>query len=179
MKIGLTLIGLIFSISILAQDIPRNNVFAEVSGVTGIYSVNYERLLLEKRNFNWAIRGGFAYVSENINFANIYYNSRTLFPISISMIKQISNNNYLEIRIGSSNSLYMYEDWSGKGLGDSTNNFVPDKKLRFGTKPSIGIGYRYQPIANGIFFNFLVQKIALNNEDNLYPYISLGIGYAF
>jgi hypothetical protein len=173
MKKYLIVIGLFLSIRASSQDILRNIVFVEASGVTGIYSVNYERLLFKNQNVNLGICGGFALIND------IHYNSRTVFPISLSLIKNIINNHFMEIRVGLANNFYLYKDYSGRGLGDSTNNYVPPKKLGIGILPSIGIGYRYQPETKGIFFNFLVQRITYFSEENWFGNLSLGVGYAF
>lgn len=165
---------MLLSVNIFSQDISRNTFFAEASGVTGIYSVNYERLLFKNQNVNLGIRGGFAYVPVFLG-----YESRTQFPVSLSLIKNIKKNHFLEMRVGLSTSFYIYEDWHGRPLGDTTNSFVPPKKLGMGIIPSIGIGYRYQPETKGVFFNLLAQRIFNLSEENWYGNLSLGVGYAF
>jgi hypothetical protein len=167
-------ICMLLSVNIFSQDISRNIIFAEASGVTGIYSVNYERLLFKNQNVNLGIRGGFAYVPVFLG-----YESRMQFPISLSLIKNITKNHFLEMRVGLSNSFYIYEDWYGRPLGDTTNTFVPTKKLGMGIIPSIGIGYRYQPETKGVFFNLLAQRIPYYSDKYWYENFSLGLGYAF
>jgi len=174
MRIPVAVLSMLLSLNIFSQDISRNIFFAEASGVTGIYSVNYERLLFKNNNVNMGIRMGFAYSPDLL-----HYNSRMLYPISLSMIKNITKNHFLEFRAGLSNNLYFYEDWSGKGLGDSTNNYIPPKKLGYTFVPSIGIGYRYQPKTKGLFFNLLAQRILYFSGENWYGNLSVGLGYAF
>lgn len=174
MKIGLTFIGLVFSVCLFAQNISRNNAFVELSGVTGIYSVNYERLLRDNKNLNFTFRAGVSYISYNK-----HYYSNFVFPISFSVLKNISKNHYLEMRLGFANDFYIYNDYTGHALGDTTGTFVPKKILKDNLIPSIGIGYRYQPETKGLFFNFLLQKIVYFSEENWYGNLSLGIGYAF
>lgn len=177
-NLSLLFVSLFVFVNIYSQDIKKNTVFLEVSGITGIYSINYERLLLKNRTFNLALRGGFAIMSGNISGSS-HYDSRVIFPLSLSIIKNAYKNHFLEVRVGLTNSLFMYKDYSGRGLGDSTNNFVPTTKLKNTFIPSIGIGYRYQPEINGLFLNALVQKIVYFSEDNWYGNFSLGIGYVF
>ena len=93
---------MLISVNIFSQDISRNIFFAEASGVTGIYSVNYERLLFKNNNVNLGIRVGFAYVPTFLG-----YESRTQFPISLSLIKNITKNHFLELRAGLSNNFYI------------------------------------------------------------------------
>jgi len=171
MKIILFFIAFILSVNINAQQVTRNNVFAEASGATGIYSVNYERLLSKKRNINFALRGGIMY------FPDIYP-SGMAFPISISMIKQEKANHYLEIRISSANSFYIDQKYYG-GLGNPSAYPPAEKKLKIWTQLSIGVGYRYQPEINGLFFNILLQKTLPFRDEKWYRYLSMGIGYAF
>ena len=165
---------MLLSVNIFSQDISRNTIFAEASGVTLFYSVNYERLLFKSNNVNLGIRGGFAFVPAILGFE-----SGVQIPISLSLIKNIINNHFLEIRAGLSNSFYIYEDWYGRPLGDTTNSFVAPIKLGIGFLPSIGIGYRYQPKTKGVFFNFLAQRTPLINDEYWHVNFSLGLGYAF
>lgn len=176
MKKYLLILGLFLSINASSQEIARNTIFAEASGVTGLYSVNYERLLFGSQNVNLGLRGGLAY---NTGLLALYYNSRLIYPISLSLIKNIKKNHFLELRAGFTSSLYTYKDYSGKGLGDSTNNYVPKMKLGMGIIPSIGIGYRYQPKTKGLFFNFLTQRILYFSKENWYGNFSVGLGYTF
>lgn len=165
---------LLFSVNLFSQNTSRNIFFAEASGVTGIYSVNYERLLKEKRNHNFGIRAGISFIPYSK-----HYNSLMVFPVSISYIKNVVNNHFMEIRVGLSNSFNFYKDWSGRGLGDSTNNYSPPIKLGYTLIPSIGLGYRYQPLSKGLFLNILAQRIVYFSEDHWYGNISVGIGYTF
>lgn len=171
------LFGLIvstFALNSFSQDIKRNIVFVEGFGSTGHYSVNYERLLFKSDNINLGARIGFSYVP------NLYiYNSKYIFPLSLSLLKNVNKNHYLEIRISASNAFYQYEDWSSKGLGDSTGTFVPENKLGMDFLPGIGVGYRYQPQNNGLYFNFLYQSISYFNKEEWYRNLSIGVGYVF
>ena len=166
--------GLLASPNLFSQEISRNIIFAEASGVTGIYSVNYERLLKDNRNVNFGIRAGFSYINNSK-----FYESKLIFPVSFSLIKNIANNHFMEIRAGFSNNFYQYFDWSARGHGDTTLNYIPPKKNGYIFLPSIGIGYRYQPETKGLFFNFLAQRIVYFSEENWYGNLSIGIGYTF
>lgn len=182
MKTALTIIGLFFTFGIFAQDIPKNNVFVELSGATGVYSINYERLLGNKETVNYSFRAGLTYlptkVITNTN-VGLFYNSRVIIPLSFSLLKNLGANNYLEVRVSLATGFYKYEDWSARGLGDSTGTFVPTTKIGYDFIPGIGIGYRYQPKSDGIFFNILLQRVLYFSEENWYGNLSLGFGYAF
>ncbi len=182
MKILLIIIGLIFSLNVFAQNIAKNNVFAELSGATGVYSINYERLLGNKETVYFSFRAGLAYfptkVITNTN-VGLYYNSRIIIPLSFSLLKNLGGNNYLEIRVSLANGFYTYENWKVYGLGDTTGTFKPETKIGYDFIPGIGIGYRYFPKSDGIFFNVLLQRISYFSKENWYGNLSLGIGYAF
>ncbi len=49
MKISITIIGIMFSVAVLAQGITRNNIFIQAGGPLGLYSVNYDRFLMEDK----------------------------------------------------------------------------------------------------------------------------------
>ncbi|MCK5846830.1 MAG: hypothetical protein KAG84_05290 [Bacteroidales bacterium] len=181
-NIFLFIIGLLLSLGIFAQEKSKNNVFAELSGVTSVYSINYERLRRNDHNVIFSFRIGFAYFPTKLitdTYVGLFYNSRFTFPMSISLLKNIGHNNFLELRIAASNAIYRFDDYKGRGLGDSTNNFVAPTKTGFNFYPSIGIGYRYQPLNKGIFINALYQQVLYLSEDNWFGNISLGIGYSF
>ena len=150
-------------------------------GATGIYSINYERLHRNKTDNIFSYRIGLAYIPNYLlinNYMSFYYYSHAVIPISISFMKHIRSNHYLEMRVAVAAGGYIYDDYSGKGLGDSTNNFVPKKAINFTIYPSIGVGYRYQAESNGLFFNILLMK-AVISESEWYNKISIGAGYAF
>lgn len=166
--------GLLISINLFSQEISRNIFFAEASGVTGIYSVNYERLLRENRNINFGLRAGISLINNSI-----HYNSKVVFPVSVSLIRNIAKNHFMEIRAGISNNFYQYEDYSERGHGDTNLNYVPPIKTGYIFLPSIGIGYRYQPETKGLFINILAQRIVYFSEEHWFGNLSIGIGYAF
>ena len=174
LRISILIFWMLFTGGLFSQNIARNNFFAEAPGVTGIYSVNYERLLFNSDNVNLGLRLGFANT-----FNSQYYNPGMLIPLSFSLIKNLAKSHFLELRVSLTNNLYIYKDWSGQPLGDSSHSFVPQKKLGIGLVPGIGIGYRYQPETKGLFFNFLLQRIAYFSKENWYEKLSLGVGFAF
>ena len=173
-KYVIALLITISSLGIFAQEITRNNIFLEGGGATGLYSVNYERLLRENNSLNFAFRIGLAYFPDHV-----HYSSPMVFPIGFSVLKNITTNHFIELRLAVASSLSMYEDWSNMPLGDTTNTFVPEKKFGVDILPSIGIGYRFQPKTKGLFANFLFQRILYISKEKWYGNISLGIGYAF
>ena len=165
------IIGIGFALNLHSQELKRNLFFAELSGATAFYSINYERLLLNNENVNLGVRIGFAWVS------TMLYKSNYVYPISFSVIKSVSDNQFLEMRLAAANTLYQINDYRDRALSDST--FVPKKMLKYDFVPSIGIGYRYQSKNNGLFFNILIQTFPEIDKGEWYRRLSMGIGYAF
>jgi len=180
MKLLITIIGIMFSVGVLAQDSANNNVFIEAGGPIGLYSVNYERILQNDSNVIFAVRIGLAYdINSPINSTSI------IVPLSFSLLKKMRNNHYLELRLALRNeySNSIHARSQGSGMGDTTMTFITYDEVvhDFTIYPSIGIGYRYQPQSKGLFFNCLVQVLAIqpNAEDLWRNKFNVGVGYAF
>jgi hypothetical protein len=179
MKKYLIVIGLFLSIRASSQEIARNTVFGEVFGAAGFYSVNYERFLRDNNNINFTLRAGFSYIHENRAYQ--YKSDIFIFPMSLSILKNIQKNHFIEVRLSVANILnYKTYEYSS-GLGDTSRTplHTPIKELEYGIYPSLGLGYRYQPSNKGLFFNFLVQRIPNLSKELWYTNLSVGIGYAF
>ena len=178
MKILIAIIGIMFSVGVFAQDITRNNIFIEGGGPLGLYSVNYERILKNDSNVNFAVRIGLAYDNNNPN-------SSIIAPLSFSLLKNLKNSHYLEFRLSLRNeyitTVHKHAQGSGMGNPNPTYDTYEEVEHEFTIYPSLGVGYRYQPQSNGLFFNCLVQLLAVqpNAEDIWRNKFTAGIGYAF
>ncbi len=166
---------MLLSVNIFSQDISRNTIFAEAIGVTGIYSVNYERLLLKNRNMNFSIRVGGAYIQESEKGENFFIEVN-----SISMLKNLIKNNYIEIRFSIANIFYKTTSLHSNGLGNPNGiSFTEVTENNYDFHTEFAFGYRYQPRSKGMFFNLLIQNKSYFNQDRWYKLISLGAGFAF
>jgi len=179
MKILIAIIGVLFSFGVFAQDIPNNNVFIEVGAPYSLVSVNYEYLLTDDINIKYAIRAGLA-----LDMSNPL--GSIIAPLSLSLLKNLKGNNYLELRLALRNELYRklttHAESSGMGNPNPTYNTYEEVEYIYGVYPSIGVGYRYQPQSKGVFLSCLVHIIGLQPEttENIwYNKISVGAGYAF
>ncbi|MCF8218396.1 MAG: hypothetical protein K9I29_03450 [Bacteroidales bacterium] len=169
-KIILSLAMFMLSYGLFAQMEAKNNVFIEAFGVTGRYSVNYERLFMNKEALNLAMRAGISYISGNI------YTSNYLYPVSVSLIKQLRKSHYFEFRLFGSNQFYKDEDYSNCGPGGPCD---PETITVHNFYPGLGMGYRYQPALGGLYFSGMVQKRFIKDETTWRDFVSLGMGYAF
>ena len=179
MKISITIIGIMFSVAVLAQGITRNNIFIQAGGPLGLYSVNYDRFLMEDKKINLAVRIGLAYDINNPN-------TSIIAPISLSLLKNLQNSHYLELRLALRNEysriVHTYSQRSGMGDPNPTYDSYEEVEYEFTIYPSIDIGYRYQPQSTGLFLNCLVQFIgtqAYYTEDIWYNKLTVGAGCAF
>lgn len=172
------LIAFIFSLSAKSQEISTNNVFLEIGGATGFYSVNYERLLKKSDKLNFPLRIGLSYMPET----DYYNHEYVAIPLSISVMTNLSKSNYLEIRILSLSPFFWKENVEiSNGLGNPAPSEY-EEKIKAGLLLAVGIGYRYQPKSKGLFFNALLQHGMHKNvydEESVFFRFSIGLGFAF
>ena len=172
-------IFLLDTINVFSQNpLTRNNVFFEAGGAAFFYSVNYERLLLNKVDHNLGIRAGFSY----INLFDERGRQFTGLPVGISYLKRIKNK-FLETGLSFSGIIDKYDI-------PSTDNINKRSIKDLVLIPSFRIGIRKQPVQSGLFWNALLQYSLVavddyetykwdDSERNSIPFLSLGLGYAF
>nr|MBC8147295.1 hypothetical protein [Bacteroidota bacterium] len=146
-KFYFVLVLLFISANLFAQDISQNKLFVEAGGSALIYSINYERLIVNYRDINMPFRIGFSVV------LNSKYRSEgyACIPLSLGIIKKIKANHFIETRIFLTTFTTQIEDYSSRGLGDSSTNYTPEMRTGLDLIPGYGIGYRYQPEKKGLF----------------------------
>jgi hypothetical protein len=130
----------------------KNAIYLEAATFEfiGMYALNYERALLQKKNLYLAIDAGFGgwYL---MTFPTSYYGLSV--PLSLTVLLGPANN-HIEIDIGARYTIY----------GDRSNN---DRSPFF---PVFNIGYRYQRAdGKGLIFRSFIG----------YSGIGLGVGKAF
>ncbi len=123
-----------------------NTLYAEGLGAGGVYSINYERLVLN----DLGIHVGFSYFSVSVTASgggttSSASGSFIAIPITASYLGVSSGNHALEL--GGGITIWNVSGTaSGSGWAGSANGFIP-----IGTAI---VGYRYQPREGG--FNFRV-----------------------
>jgi len=145
----------------------RNNAYLELLGNGGIYSINYERIVVE----NFALRIGFA-----------IFKSRTLFGEGNNSILTVPVlGNFL---FGKKKSKFEV----GAGFLFGRKKFTSSSSPNDNTTSSIidltgVIGYRHQPSTGGFMFRVgLTPFYALKSpypSDGLFLSAGLSIGYSF
>lgn len=137
---------------------PKNTVYLEVLGNAYLYSLNYERVFLDKESYSLSGRIGFSYFKWSF-FGDSHY---SFFPLSINFIKHFNKNN-VEIGVGAVNQYSFYNNEESEYL------FIP----------SFHVNYR-RYISNNMDFRagLTLSRANLNADDKYeifpWPFISLG-----
>ncbi len=156
---------LLVNIVLFAQNKPRNSVYFEAGGSTFFYSLNYDRLVLQDKEWELTGRLGFMYLP---------LGSRQMlgFPLGVSVLRPYSKSNSFELGFTGSFIVDQY---------DYTTDLV--------YLPGVKAGIRHYPIGKGLFWNTALQFTVVIVQDGLddetvdevstTPLASFGVGYAF
>jgi hypothetical protein len=141
-----------------SKDVKGNDLYLEIGGNGGIFSVNYERETVKNLN----IRLGFSEFPEggsSNSGSHLDYYSLVLLMANYLVRFSNENSSCLEIGIGGVANLVEYTASGGIG-------------------PEISVGYRYSPIEGGIMFQIAVTPLITTN-DGVFPWAGISIGYKF
>ncbi|MBK7103830.1 MAG: hypothetical protein IPH62_00900 [Ignavibacteriae bacterium] len=155
---------IIFSNLIIGQENlynQRNNIYLELLGRGGLFSINYEKFITDK-----SVLGiGLGYIPRS-TFDDSFYKANQLFllPISYNYLFDITNTSKIDFGAG----LVL------KFVGQRIEGV---EKEKFAINPYGIIGYRYQPENEGILFR--ISFIPILDLNKLVPWIGVSIGYCF
>jgi hypothetical protein len=155
----------------------KNTIFVEVLGNGGLYSINFDRILAQKKNIKVTARIGASFVP------NTESNGKWSLPVEFNFL--CGKKNHWEFGIG-----FGY----GHGLNNVITNYYNENLLisstLFGTIKILN--YRCQKPEGGIFFQIGFVSIIQIHEFNEslisgyrykpiqnYFYPNLGLGYTF
>lgn len=165
--------SLLLSFSLLSQSLTtRNNIFLEVSGKTALITVDYERLLRNNNNINFALRVGIAYLEEN----PFTYDNTLIIPVSFSVLKNITKAFYFDAKLFAFNYFWNHKSY---GMGGS---FLLSNTNEYDFIIGGSIGFRIQPLKRGLFAQIHLNMRIPNSNISFEPknpWISFGAGYAF
>jgi hypothetical protein len=174
---GLLLIFLIVLVvgTVSAQEIEeplmKNTIFLELAGNGGFYSLNYDRILLEKAKWKLAGRIGAMYYREELNYLDYNHSLKIAVPIEASYLRG-KGDHYLELGIGMTPWYENYKDFDASEI----SHIVLLSSAR--------LGYRYQKKEGGMFlkagFTPLLQfknKVYENGSSIFFPWGGLAIGF--
>jgi hypothetical protein len=150
-----------------STSISKNTVYVELLGNAGIYSINYDRIILEEKRLKISGSIGISYIPPSIR-----YNHTFIYPAEINFL--YGRKNYLELSIGYSLLLNLYKE----------DIFMVYDIYSY---PVLRIGYRFQKPNGGFFFRtgfllYLVKNgftIDYSNYSNNKTWIGAGFGYTF
>jgi hypothetical protein len=145
-----------------------NNVLSvELAGNAGIYSVNYERFILD----SLAARIGFGYISLSASSGGSSASASILFvPLMASYMGIGSADHKLELGAG---PLFVNASAKASGIGSTAGASASG----FGVAGTATIGYRYVPHDGG--FNFKAAFTPIFSSGGFLPWFGLGLGYVF
>jgi hypothetical protein len=125
-----------------------NTIYAEGLGAGGVYSLNYERLVID----DLAVRAGFSYISMSLSAGSSSASASLLtIPITASYIGVRSGKHALELGGGAT---LTSASAAGRTLGSSASS------SGLGAFGSAMVGYRIHPL-EGAGFNFRIGAAAL------------------
>jgi hypothetical protein len=148
-----------------STSISKNTVYLELLGNGGIYSFNYDRIILTKKLFKISGSIGISYIPPSVR-----YNHTFTYPAEINFL--YGKRNYLELGIGYTLVFNLYKE----------DIF---KIYDIYSYPVLRISYRLQKPNGGFFFTTgLLFYFAKNefitdysNYSNNKTWIGLGFGY--
>lgn len=132
-----------------------SNLFLELGGNAGLFSLNYDRRFSNKNNgFGGRIGGGFAYVSGHI-FGNFIFT----VPVAINYLTG-SGPHHLEAGAGVT--------FGTEGFG---HDYMSERKRVFFVP---NLGYRYQPMTKRFTFRAVASPMFASGISNFSGGISFG-----
>ncbi len=197
MKYLFLIICILFSLISLSQEedienglnlIKRNSLYLEMGGVAGFYSVNYDRILEQKKSGLTSFSVGATYWGK-IDYSD----GRTNFGIPVSYNYLIGkNNHHLELGIGITFLYYkflfqnLYSKEEEKGIASS---FLLKCGYRY-QKPTGGMFYKvtFTPLLDAVRYYKKVINISITNtsfiekgfgNNGFFPWAGISVGYTF
>ena len=151
-------------------DFNLNTLFIEAGGNAVLYSLNYDRIILNNKLFKISCRGGVEYLPSFI-FGSV--KSEFAFPVEVNFLFG-KDEKFIECG-------------AGVALGYEIFNYLTDQP--WGLAITGRIGYRLQK-QNGFFFRAgfvpIMYKSIVDNGDNslevkyhVYPWVGVGVGKTF
>lgn len=141
----------------------HNFTYIEIGGIGGYGSLNYERLIFNKKNIAFAIRLGLS--TYHIKDYTNKFNPDIIIPISLN--GYYGNNHKIEMGIGQT---------IGSMVRAGDSGFETERNTNVHT--SFLIGYRYQKKNSGIIFRCTYNPILEFNK-HFRHWAGISVGYSF
>lgn len=132
-----------------SEPAKKNSIFLEYFGNGSFYySLNYDRIMLDKPSWKLAARIGAMYHRQKFDFfVENGYRLRYNIPIEISYLRG-KGNNYLELGAGVTYLHEGYDSYVQTEFGLPRIGYIKHQNLNYFGR----IGYRYQKTNGGVFF---------------------------
>lgn len=142
----------------------KNSVFTSFGGASVYYSVNYERLVYEIGDFDFAARAGVG-----TSFSSVLYPSDINFPFGISVSYGKKGH---KISGGLSSAIHLLDQYDFEEDSESV-----ESRLLF----SPSLGYKFRPSDGGMFINAGFTPLVYFNSisTTASPWIQVGVGWTF
>jgi hypothetical protein len=149
---------------------PKNILYAELGGNSGIYSINYERIFYQSKNsiFQFSARVGFGW------YSMVYKNQQNGWPVGFSNPTDKGGvTSYIAIPIEANFSFGKTHKFV---MGAGVTHFISnepflDNELRTDVRTVYRIGlapsfsYRYEKLGKGFFFQAGITPLFIFNTD--------------
>lgn len=143
--------------------VAHNVIYAEIAGMAGYGSVNYERVFNLKLNFMISARAGLS--TYNIKDYTEKFNPDILIPIAV--YGSYGKNHKIEIGVGQ-----LFEST----IQANITEFKPERTYDFNTVFSVG--YRYQKRSGGLFLRAAYTPI-IDHTGFFRHWGGISLGYSF
>ncbi len=158
-----------------------NSIYAEGLGAGFLYSINYERLVIE----DLGVRAGFSYVSVGASATaggetSSVSASLTTIPVTVSYLGVGSKHHMLELGGGAS---FSFASGTASSVGRTTSGsgmaVLPDLMVGYRMHPVDGAGFNFRVGAMAFFGNGLGFSDTDPNAFGVLPWMYLSLGASF
>lgn len=140
----------------------RNSVQVELGGHGLVYSLNYERILLNNPGFKTSVQAGFAYYPPESGIIDLW------IPVLVNGIVSF-NQHHLEFGIGRSFTIESVSNAENLPTTHEFHGFMTGR-----------LGYRLQkPGSRFVMRAAFTPLLNLEGETEFHPNVGLSFGYAF
>ena len=151
---------------VLFEGGARNTVYAELAGTAGLWSVNYDRVIMYAGKFKVGARLGFGFMTEGYEGSTV----DTYIPFTVNGLYSFSNH-HIEAGIGFNVASYDVRD-----VTDVVNPGWTRKTELWG---SWHFGYRFQQGNGGMFYRVVYSPFFYggNPQGRFEHWAGIGIGW--
>ena len=137
--------------STFSTDVAKNSIYGELAGTAGIWSLNYDRIIIHVDNVKIGARVGFGLMTEGYEGSTV----DVFIPFTINGMYAIKNH-HVEAGIG-----FNFASFDIRDVSDVYNPGWTRKTEFLG---SWHLGYRFQKPDGGLFLKFVYTPFFYKND---------------